>query len=90
MNVGQDDLKILWDSAERQCSLARREQRQHFGARGAMLKLVQERVVWLERLAARATEAGEGCECRRRRNIQGEVVEWVGTSGWASGLEYLL
>ena len=52
MNVGQDDVKILWDSAGRQCSLARREQRQHFGARGARLKLVQERVVWLERLAA--------------------------------------
>ena len=90
MNVGQDDVKILWDSAGRQCSLARREQRQHFGARGARLKPVQERVVWLERLAAGATEAGEGCECRRRRNIQEEVVEWVGTLGWASGLEYLL
>ena len=52
MKVGQDDVKILWDSAGRQFSLARREQRQHFGERGARLKLVQERVVWLERLAA--------------------------------------
>ena len=89
----KNDVKILWDSAERQCSLARREQRQHFGARGARLKLVQEREVWLERLAARGwplepLEPERGANAAAVGTFRGRwwsgLGHWAGRVGWST------